>query len=155
MQYNCDMKTNSSLRRNHRDYTPRLTALSLLAMLLALALAGCRSETAPSSAAINPDGVYALVSVDGQAVPCRLKHQGGDMLINSGAFTIRADGTCDSLMKFSVAGQNEVTREVTATYTQSGAELMMNWKGAGQTKGQVQGNEFTMNNEGMVLVYRK
>lgn len=149
------MKSNSLSRRNHHDYTPRLAALGLLAMLLALALAGCGRQTAPNPEATTAAGVYALVSVDGQAVPCRLKHQGADMLINSGAFTIRTDGTCDSLMKFSVAGQNEVTREVTATYTQSGPELVMQWKGAGQTKGQIQGNEFTMNNEGLVFVYRK
>jgi hypothetical protein len=31
----------------------------------------------------------------------------------------------------------------------------MQWEGAGTTVGTVEGNDFTMNNEGMVFVYRK
>jgi hypothetical protein len=49
----------------------------------------------------------------------------------------------------------DVHREVNATYTQNGAELTMRWQRAGMTKGRINGNEFTMNNEGMIFFYRK
>jgi hypothetical protein len=44
---------------------------------------------------------------------------------------------------------------VAASYVRDGAELRMQWKGAGRTEGSLEGGTFTMNNEGMVLVYRK
>jgi hypothetical protein len=31
----------------------------------------------------------------------------------------------------------------------------MRWKGAGTTTGNIQGSDFTMNNEGMIFAYRK
>jgi hypothetical protein len=48
-----------------------------------------------------------------------------------------------------------ITREVKATYTRQGSKLTMQWEGAGMTTGTVEGDMFTMNNEGMVFSYRK
>jgi hypothetical protein len=45
--------------------------------------------------------------------------------------------------------------EVKATYTREGPKLTMKWQGAGTTIGTVEGDIFTMNNEGMVFAYRK
>ena len=77
------------------------------------------------------------------------------MQIRSGSFTINADGTCASKMVFSVQSGPEATHEVSATYTKEGSKLTMQWKGAGKTMGTLDGNTFTMNNEGMVFVYKK
>jgi hypothetical protein len=131
-----------------------MLALSLLALLLLQLLTGCKNAT-PTNAEINPAGFYTLVAVDGRAVPCRLTHEGMVMIVKSGTFTINGDGTCRSLSTFSVPPNPDIHREVKAIYTQNGAELAMRWEGAGTTKGQVNGNEFTMNNEGMVFSYRK
>ena len=103
----------------------------------------------------DPTGVYTLVSVNGDPLPATLNHEGATLLIRSGSFTINADGTCVSRMVFVPPPGTEVTREVRATYTRDGARLTMQWEGAGTTVGTVEGNTFTMNNEGMVLVYRK
>lgn len=67
----------------------------------------------------------------------------------------KADGTCRSVSVFSVPPNPDIHREVKATYTQTGAELTMQWEGAGMTKGRLKGSEFTMNNEGMIFFYRK
>ncbi len=133
--------------------TPRIIALLVLALLALLAVTGCRSGD--SAVLVDPAGVYTLVSVNGESVPCETRHGKTPMTINSGMFTIRADGTCHSLMKFSVSGHPEVTREVKATYSQRGDEITMKWERAGVTRGTVASNEFTMTNEGMVLSYRK
>lgn len=48
-----------------------------------------------------------------------------------------------------------VHRRVEASYTQSGNELLLRWKGAGMTKGTLGDESFTMDNEGMIFAYRK
>ena len=144
------MKT-KSIFTSLEPYASRILALSLLALLL-LALAGCKSATTTK---IDPAGVYTLISVNGQPVPCNLTHEGVAMMVQSGSFIINADGTCRSLSVFAVPPHPDVRREVNATYTQAGAELTMRWQRAGITTGQVKGNEFTMDNEGMIFVYRK
>jgi hypothetical protein len=135
-------------------YTPRLIALSLLAVLLLFAFTGCKHESR-ATASLNPAGVYTLVSVDDQAVPCKVKHEGTALSIKSGVFTITADGSCRSQITFSAPERGDMSREVKATYTQKDTELTMQWEGAGLTKGQINGNQFTMTNEGMIFSYRK
>ena len=49
----------------------------------------------------------------------------------------------------------EATLVRAATYTREGGKLSMQWEGAGSTTGTVEGNTFTMDNEGMVFVFRK
>ncbi len=130
------------------------------ALLGGLLLAAVQLLPARAHAVAGPDngdiaGVYTLVSVNGVAVPMTLDHEGAKLEIRSGAFTINADGTCLSRMVFVPPPGQEVTREVKATYTRQGSKLTMQWEGAGITEGVVEGTTFTMNNEGMVLAYRK
>ncbi len=137
------------------SHTPRQSIrLCLFLAAAALAWTGCK-HGGGGSAEANPVGNYALVSVDGKPVPCTIEHDGHSIAIKSGAFVISLDGTCVSKMVFSPPSGDTATREVKATYTQAGSTLTMRWEGAGVTTGNVQGSTFTMNNEGMVLAYRK
>jgi hypothetical protein len=104
---------------------------------------------------INPAGTYTLMSVDGKPVPCALTHEGVNVTVKSGVFTISSDGTCSSKIIFSVPSNGDVNREVKATYTRQGAKLTMKWEGAGITMGNVESNTFTMDNEGMAFTYQK
>jgi len=135
--------------------------LGCLPLFTVMVWVGCKPEakvvgdtktTAATAADINPVGTYALVSVDGNKVPYTVTHEGHTMTIQSGSFLINADGTCSS--KMSLAGRDAAI-EVKATYTREGPKLTMKWQGAGMTLGTVEGDTFTMNNEGMVLAYRK
>lgn len=135
---------------------------STLALVLSLALipalfnAACHKQpSAPSRTANDISGAYALLSVDGKPVPASVAHAGATLLVRSGTFIIRADGTCSSTISLVPPSGTEATREVEATYTRNGPKLVMRWKGAGQTTGTVSGPTFTMNNEGMIFVYRK
>lgn len=156
------MKTNrNSIKLELPIASPRFIALCLLAgVLLALGLTGCQ-EASPSARALNAGGAlsiagdYTLVSVDGKTVPCVVSHEGHDVTVKSGVFTINADGTCRSQSIFCVEHYKDVHRVVDATYTMSGTDLKMRWKGAGTTTGSVNGGNFTMNNEGMIFAYRK
>jgi hypothetical protein len=133
---------------------PHFLGLCFISAFLMLAWTGCKNE-AGSNASIDPTGVYALVSVDGKSLPCSLAHEGAALTIKSGVFTINADSNCSSQITFSVPTRGDMSREVKATYTRQGAELTMQWEGAGMTMGNVNGNTFTMTNEGMVFAYRK
>ncbi len=138
-----------------QSYTPRIVALGLLAAVLLLALAGCKGNATANSAKLDPAGVYALVSVNGKTVPCDISHEGAAMLVKSGTFIITADGACSSEITFNVANHGDMNRVVKAAWTRQGAELTMQWEGAGTTLGNVHGSHFTMTNEGMVFAYRK
>jgi len=100
-------------------------------------------------------GVYILISVNDERVPASISHDGVTLEVRSGTFTINADGTCSSRTVFVPPTGTEVVREVDAKYTKDDSKLTMQWEGAGSTVGTIQGNTFTMVNEGMVFVYRK
>jgi hypothetical protein len=96
-----------------------------------------------------------LLSVDGNTLPASVSHDGAALQVRSGSSTINADGTCSSKTVFVLPAGKEITREVSATYTKDGSKLTMQWEGAGQTSGTIAGDTFTMDNEGMVFVYKK
>jgi hypothetical protein len=127
-----------------------------LGLLVAVGL--CWSACQPQvevSEGTDVSGTYTLVTVNGSKTPAVVSHEGAKLEVRSGTFTIKADGTCSSRMIFVPPSGTESTREVTATYTREGSTLHMKWKGAGKTQGTVEGNTFTMNNEGMIFVYEK
>ncbi len=149
------MKKNIRYIRAHCRIQASLVLPGFLVIgLVALLLVGCRGGPRAESAA-DFAGTYTLVSVNGKAVPCEVMHDKIPMTIKSGRFTIAADGTCRSLMNFAVSQRDNLSRETTATFTQTGGRLTMKWKGAGTTRGEVEGDTFTMMNEGMKLLYRK
>jgi hypothetical protein len=149
------MKTKSNRSNLKPQNTPpHCLGLCLISIFLVLAGTGCKNETG-GGAGLDPTGVYALISVDGKNVPCSLFHEGESPTIKSGVFTITADSHCRSQIIFSVKPGQDITREVKASYTRQGTELTMQWEGAGVTMGNVNGNTFTMTNEGTVFVYRK
>ena len=128
--------------------------LCLLPLVTVLIWAGCKQE-AKIAANLNPVGTYTLVSVDGSKVPCTAQHEGHTLAVKSGTFAINSDGTCSSKVIFSVPLGGDTSREVKASYTREGSKLTMQWEGAGTTTGTVEGDTFTMDNEGMVFTYHK
>lgn len=123
---------------------------------IGVVLSACKPEAKVAGGGSgDPSGVYALVSVNGSKVPAKVDHENVSLQVRSGTFTIKADGTCGTRTTFVPPSGAEATREVTATYTRDGSTLNMQWKGAGTTTGTIEGNKFTMNNEGMIFVYQK
>jgi hypothetical protein len=146
------------MKKEQNQMSPTLStkhALQLVVLLTAgLLLSACKQET-KVAAGVDPTGVYALVSVNGNAVPASVSHDGTALQVRSGSFTIKADGTCSTKTVFVPPSGTEATREVSATYTKEGSKLTMKWQGAGMTIGTIEGDKFTMDNEGMVFVYKK
>ena len=127
------------------------TMIILVAMLIALT--GCQKATMTN--VTDFAGVYALVSVDGISVPATVSHDGHDLKVYSGIFTINPGGTCSSKILFGPLSGEKGTRKVNATYTRKGSTLNMQWIGAGRTVGTIKDNTFTMNNHGMIFSYKK
>ncbi len=148
------MNTNQKDRSSRFATIARNAFLVCLLLAVGLCLTGCKEEAKVANAS-DLSGVYTLVTVNGNKVPATVSHDGVALQVRSGTFTINSDGTCGSKMVFVPPTGTEATREVSATYTREGGKLSMQWKGAGRTTGTVEGNTFTMNNEGMVLAYKK
>jgi len=155
----------SAFTRTVARFLPWCIPCALTACVL---LSGCkRAETprpatpAPSPTAVDasklPDiaGSYTLVSINGTPLPFTVTHEGPGIQVTSGTFTIRPDGTCASVTAFVMPSGQAQSREVSATYTRDGSKLTMQWQGAGVTNGTIEGDTFTMDNEGQLFLYRK
>jgi hypothetical protein len=125
-----------------------------LLLALGLFISACKPD-AKVATATDATGVYTLVAVDGKQLPASVSHDGAALQVRSGRFAIKSDGTCSSHLVFVTPSGAESSREASAIYTQEGAKLSMQWKGAGKTTGTIEGNTFTMDNEGTVFAYRK
>ena len=131
--------------------------MKTLVALVALGLASQSLAARERPQAVAPDvsGTYTLVQVNGQQVPATLSHDGASTTVQDGAFTLSADGACRSRTTFVVSGQ-EATRDIACTYGREGAKLTtFKWTGAGVTTGTVDGKTLTMDNEGVVLSYKR
>jgi len=164
------MKLNQNqMGRIRRGFTQNPFSLFLLCLMV-IAWAGCKPDakqaaevktdagkTNAGSAQATDDrqvaGSYTLVSVDGKKVPCTLQHEGQSPTIKSGVFVLNSDGTCSSKIEFSLPNGKDASQEVKATFTREGQKLTMKWQGAGMNTGSVEGDTFTMLNEGMTFVY--
>ena len=124
-----------------------------LLLTLGLLLATCQSKIGIS----NDDhhGSYTLATVDGLQLPATVTHDDVEIKVQSGTFTINADGTCLSRTIFGPPSGADITRDVSATYTLNDSTMTMQWEGAGQTTGTISDGFFSMNNEGMIFVYEK
>lgn len=133
--------------------TPFYAILGVTSLLWA----GCNSESGSlhDSTASNVIGTYSLATVDGKKVPCTISHQGSSIQIASGSFQIRPDGGCNSRIQFVSPSGKPAEKEVAANWTQDGKSLNFQWKGAGKTIGAIEGDTFTMKNEGMVFAYQR
>ncbi len=153
------------MRKNGSYLAVRVLVLVLVGSVL---LIGCKSAqvapaarpapTATAAEAAKPSdisGTYALVSINGGALPYTMTHEPPGVRVTSGAFVINADGTCVSKMAFVVPSGEAMSREVNATWTRDGSKLTMVWQGAGTNSGTIEGDTFTMENEGQLFTYRK
>jgi len=122
--------------------------------ILGIFLVACQDKDGHTMAA-GLAGEYLLLSVNGQAVPASVSHGGVDLQVLSGYLHLRADGTCSSRTVFVPPGSGEIVRDVDATFTADGSTVTLQWQGAGTTTGTVDGDTFTMDNEGMIFVYRQ
>lgn len=118
-----------------------------------LLFAGCQHRATETNGGLS--GQFTLASVDGRPVPAKVKHDRAELEVRSGWFRFETNGTCSTLTVFVPPSGQEVRREVSAEYKVDGPNVTMKWKGAGMTAGTIDRDTFTMNNEGMIFVYKK
>jgi hypothetical protein len=133
-------------------------AIAMFLVLVATCVEGAPPTLVPpQTAATDIAGTYGLTTVNGNKVPYALSPEPGAPTVNitSGTFTIKSDGTCSSRMVFVLPSGEGANQEVGGSYTRDGSKLTIQWQGAGQTTGTIQGDTFTMDNEGVVFAYKK
>lgn len=146
------MKTNHSFA-NLKKPNSLLCLLWLALLGLGVFVSGCRQGG--ESKAADASGTYTLSTIDGDKLPCKPAHEGGAPEVKSGAITLNPDGTFTSIMSYGLPDGKTASRDFSGTYTCERNSFTLQWKGAGTTTAELQGDTFTMNNEGMLLAYRK
>ncbi len=144
--------TNTGFNKVTAGHTKRSRGAFLVSVLL-VALGALSVQAADKDKKVT--GVYTLTTVNGKKLPTTISHEGHALEIRSGTCTINTNGWCTSRMTFVPPSGTEATVETKATYTVQGRKLNMQRQGAGKTTGTVEGSTFTMENEGMVLAYKK
>jgi hypothetical protein len=146
--------SSTTVTKPDQKRTPSTLLRSFLLLFAVTFLSAC-TVNAEDANDDDPTGVYSLIDVNGDKLPATASHGGVKIKVHSGIFVINANGTCNSKIVFNLPSGDDFTREVKATYTREGSKLSMQWKGAGKTVGNVEGDRFTMKNEGMVFAYQK
>jgi hypothetical protein len=74
--------------------------------------------------------------------------------VRASTFTLEAGGTFRTTMTYGDPSGNALSRDSSGTYVPEGSTLEFQWKGAGTTTGDLDGNTFAMDNEGVLRAYR-
>jgi hypothetical protein len=129
----------------------KLVMMGLSVMGLCLPAGRAASDTTQTS---DHQGTYTLVTVNGNKLPYTPPHKGGAPQVLSGNITLNADGTFASAMSYNLP-TGVVSQQFSGTYTRDGSRFSLQWKGAGTTTATLEGNTFTMDNEGSLFAYRR
>ena len=124
-------------------------------LVMGLCLTGCRRPAKDPTQAADHTGTYTLVTVNGSEVPYTPVPEGSGPQVQSGAFTLNADGTVTHATNFGQVDGKELSHESNGAYTLDASRVSFQWKGAGTTTATLEGNTLTMNWDGVIFAYRK
>jgi hypothetical protein len=127
--------------------------MGLLAM--GLFLTGCQDTSKPTTQASAHTGTYTLVTVNDNKVPYIPVPEGSAPQVQSGAFTLNADGSVTHATNFGQVDGKELSHDSNGTYTLDGSRVSFQWTGGGTTTATLEGNTLTLDWEGAIFVYRK
>ena len=122
---------------------------------MGLFLTGCQDTSKPTTQASAHTGTYTLVTVDGNKVPYTPVPEGSGPQVQSGSFTLNADGSVTHATNFGQVDGKELSHDSSGTYTLDDSRLSFQWKGGGTTTATLDGNTLTLDWEGVIFVYRR
>jgi hypothetical protein len=101
-------------------------------------------------------GTYALVSLNGGAVPTSISEGGTQVEVISGILTLSAGGTVRISTTFRISpGAEPVTNVVNGTYSMQEKTLSFSYNNGGRNTGTLNGDTLQMLNEGVVWLYQR
>ena len=118
-------------------------------------LGGCKDTVGPTAQATAHAGTYTLVTVDGHNLPYTPVPKDSGPQVQSGAFTLNADGSVIHATDFGQVDGKNLAHASNGTYSLDDSRLSFKWKGGGATNATLEGKTLTLNWEGAVFVYRK
>ena len=130
----------------------------LIRFALVLAVAcGKDSSTQPTMASVA--GSWVLTSVNGASLPAVISQTGtAKVEMVSNVVTAMAAGAYTDVyqVRTTINGQSTTTTTtVTGTFSVSGTSVTLHSSTGGSSAGTIAGNTFTMNQDGLVLVFTK
>jgi hypothetical protein len=145
---------------------------TLMLASAALCLASCSrpsatSDTGPPRAVVSVDriaGTYALVAIDGRAVPVAPVHPNTPPNappapeVVASTLRVNANGEFTMDMSYRMTRDGAVRsfdNHFSGTCAPSGETFRMRWDGAGTTRLTPRGDTLLLNNEGMIFAYVK
>jgi hypothetical protein len=129
--------------------------LSLVVLVCCLPACGGNNTTTGATTAAEV-GTYALVSLNGRALPTSIPEGSTQIEVISGTLTLGSGGTVRTSTTYrSSPGATPVTNEVSGTYTMQGSTLSFSYTNGGRTTATLNGNTLQMVNEGVVWLYQR
>ncbi len=125
-----------------------------------LVLLACTACGGKDPAAVTPAGdevgSYALVSLNGAALPATVAEGGTQMVVRSGSLTLQQGGKLLSDVSFRV-GTDSTWRSnpLTGTYQRQGNTLTFSYSNGGAMTSTLAGSELQFVNEGVTWHFRK
>jgi hypothetical protein len=150
--------------------------LRILALgVFALVIAGCAGavHSAPESALRTsvtappqPAGAWQLIRVDGHEIPHSpvQRDRPADapaaprIEILSASLVLASDGSFSQKMAYRMERDGVMhafERDFTGSWTPQDGGYVLTWEGAGRTPARLEGDEFTYDNAGMLLTFRR
>ena len=115
----------------------KFVMMGLLAM--GLFLTGCQDTSKPTTQASAHTGTYTLVTVNDNKVPYTPVPEGSAPQVQSGAFTLNADGSVTHATNFGQVDGKELAPVSSGTYTLDDSRLSFQWKDGGTTTATLEG----------------
>jgi hypothetical protein len=135
----------------------RLLRSVTLVLVVAVASACDSSSGPPDDGAFI--GTYALITVNGAAVPLAIPTGDGPIEIVSGQLVFNADSTCAGAIVIRESGATGTeTMSNTCTWTRAGSQVTVSWSDGGTDIASVSGSNVTLiasDLGGLILVFRK
>jgi hypothetical protein len=133
--------------------------LRSVALVLAVTMASaCDSSSGPPEGDAFL-GTYALITVNGAALPLVLPTGDGAIEIVSGQFVFNADNTCLGAIVIREPGATATeTMSNTCTWTRAGSQVTVSWSDGGTDIASLSGSNVTLiasDLGGLILVFRK
>lgn len=117
---------------------------------------GGSSPSAPSPTTGAEVGTYALLSLNGIALPTSISEGSIQIEVTSGALTIGVGNTVRTSTTFRPGpGAAPVTNEVSGTYSIQGSTLSISYSNGGRSTATLNGGALQMVNEGVTWLYRR
>ena len=133
-----------------------MVRLHVVILVIGLCISGCSEDANPTETkTLDYTGIYNLITIDGNNLPYTPSHEGNTLQVQSSTFILNTDAAFEMTMTYKRQSGEIFNQDFSGTYTLNNYTFTFHWQGAGKNTAALEGDSFTMNNEGLLFLYRK